>query len=234
MTLFWTKTRKMSELNKKKAGTNNDNSPTSSSANKGGKDDQTNPNWFKNNLWTVILVLVGVVIFIFGIFLKKSPDLADVGSWSRNHWLTILILWGIIAGLIALNAGKAAKTLQAVIATIVFALFIGFPIIGWVADSGSTDQHRAVSAQASIPLASAPVAEWPKIILPPGGKSELIPVPSGMHIVMNGDDFLLHNVYTDGHESAFGEPSCVDGPLAGAYATNKTRKTNIVSYAFSK
>lgn len=65
-----------------------------------------------------------------------------------------------------------------------------------------------------------------------GGKSERIPVPPYMHVVMKGDNFRLHNVYRDGHECAFGE-ACTDGPLAAVYVTNEdTKNPNIVSYSY--
>lgn len=93
------------------------------------------------------------------------------------------------------------------------------------------------SAQASIPLASSPVADWPKWILPPKGKSEIVPVPSGMHIVMDGSRFICHSRYLDGSEYARDSenpgPAGPDGQVTGSYATNKANEPNIVSYAFA-
>ncbi len=69
--------------------------------------------------------------------------------------------------------------------------------------------------------------------MPPGGKTELIPSQRGKRVVVDGDKFRLHNVYRDGHECAFGE-ACIDGPLAGVYATNEDLKnpsTVTVTYA---
>lgn len=86
--------------------------------------------------------------------------------------------------------------------------------------------------RSEIPLASSPQSSWPKLVMSAGGRTELIPVPPQMHIVMNGNDFRVHNVYQDGHECAFGE-SCVAGPLKGNYATNEAKGTNIISYAFA-
>jgi len=89
--------------------------------------------------------------------------------------------------------------------------------------------------QAKIPLASEPVAEWAKLILPPNGKSERIPVPPGMEFRVSGRGADLHTVYSDGHESVIsvesGE-SNPSGPIVGEYVTNRTNETNIVSYAF--
>ncbi|MDP2651938.1 MAG: hypothetical protein Q8O94_02270 [bacterium] len=94
------------------------------------------------------------------------------------------------------------------------------------------------SAQAGIPLVSElSVAERPKLTMPPvvGGKSERVqytPDMAGMHIVVDGNNFLLHTVYQDGTECAFGEQCDTTKPQAGAYVTNKVRETNVVSYAF--
>ena len=92
------------------------------------------------------------------------------------------------------------------------------------------------SESTKIPLASTPVAQWPKIVLPPGGKSERIPVPQGMRVAMDGEDFRFHCVYRDGHEESFGkrEESCPNGDMPFVYAMNGRKKEpNIVSYAYA-
>ena len=219
MTLFWTKTRKMSELNKKKIGINNDKSPTDSSAGAGNNNDPKKKNWFEKNLWTTALIIVGVIIIFYGfIFHGKSPNLASVGSWSRNHWLWILVSWGIIATLIAINAGKVAKILQTILATIVFLLFIGFPIIGWgVANSGSHGQQRLVENQV--------------LSMPANGDSPRVYTRPGYAISYIGSGFSLHCVYRDGSELV---DKCKNGPMLYQYVHDTTGKPNSVTYEFVK
>src|SRR3989344_3759057 len=65
--------------------------------------------WFKSNLWSILVVIVGAVLVYWGFNTQARP--ADVGSWNQDHWLPLLIIWGILAALIALNAtGTTAKT----------------------------------------------------------------------------------------------------------------------------
>jgi len=95
-----------------------------------------------------------------------------------------------------------------------------------------TPQHATITMRAAIPVTSSSQSSWPKLTLPPMGRSELVAVPPQMHIVVIGNNFRVHNVYKDGHECAFGE-ACVAGPLSGNYVTNEAGGTNIVSYAFA-
>ena len=194
------------------------------------------------NFLIILLVIAGVVVSYFGVYspLWKTPRLNEVGSWGQNHWLWILILWGIIAAIVARIAGGAAKTLQAVLAITMFMLFIGFPVIVWVENSGSSGKisRHTVPRRTSIPLASEPVSTWPKIVLQPGGRSKLIPIPLGMHVIVDGNNFLLHTVFLDGHEVIRSSEKPNQLPLTsdrliGAYVTNKAKETNIVSYAYA-
>ena len=63
----------------------------------------------------------------------KSPSLATVVGAARDYWLWIFILWGVVAVLAAVFcAGTTAKTLQWVLAGVVFMLFIGLPVVNLV------------------------------------------------------------------------------------------------------
>lgn len=196
----------------------------------GTQPDVDEQGWFRKKLWSILLVIGGAVALYWGFNTQMRP--VDVGNWSYGKWLPLLIFWGFGAALIALNAKeKTAVTLQKVLMWVMLALLIALPLWSWIATpSDSTSQQAAHS---EIPLASSPQSSWPKLAIPANGKSERIPVPPGMRIVMAGNKFLLHNVYRDGNECSFNQ-SCPDiGAVAGNYATNEAQETNIVAYAFA-
>ncbi|MDE2173300.1 MAG: hypothetical protein KGJ31_01715 [Patescibacteria group bacterium] len=205
-------------------------------------EDQTGARWGEksfewlktklgSNLLTILLLAGIAAIIYWGLYapVVGSPSMSAVGSWGRDHWLPILILYAVFAALVAMYAKKEwAGTLQRVLAGIVFMLFVGASIIGSFVGSGNSPGNT----RSNIPLASAPQSSWPKLVMAAAGESARIAVPLKMHVVMVGSNFLLHNVYQDGHECAFGE-SCADGSLASVYATNKADETNVISYAFA-
>ncbi|MFA5942289.1 MAG: hypothetical protein WC798_01300 [Candidatus Paceibacterota bacterium] len=131
------------------------------------------------------------------------------------------------------KAKRFRKTARrAIVAITVFVILV--PITYMVADWKKTSETETARQEApsSIPLASKlAVAERPKLVMPPRGRSEEIPRAPGMRIVMDGDNFRLHNVYQDGTECA-SEDACPDGPLRGVYATNESDKENIVAWAY--
>jgi hypothetical protein len=185
--------------------------------------------WIKSNITTVLVVIVGAVLVYWG-FQNTHVRPADVGSWGFDKWLPLLILWGIIAALIVLNAESGtAKTLQLVLAGVMVALLVVFPLWHWIEKPSAGTSH---ATRSEVPLASSPQSTWPKLVIPAGGRSELIPVPQGMHVTMvGGNKFRLHTVYQDGSECAFGD-SCPISPQKGVYAKNEATDTNIVSYAY--
>lgn len=206
---------------------------------------------FKNVL-SVILVFVGVAIFYFGVYTSssKSPNLADVGRMSRDHWLPILVLWGISAVLIALNTtGITAKTLQKIAAVIMAVVLVGLPAwSSWTSrPSAPTTKHKApvespmrrvLSQNASgIPWAwHMDKGEWPRIKVPPNGNSVRVPSIFGGHIVWGGSGFKVHCVYADGHEGIVGdkENPCSDGDIVEAYASNDSDVLLYASYAYAR
>jgi len=238
--------KEQARLNKKTGTINKDTSPASSPNKKEKEKSEDWLNWFKKNLWTTLFIIVGIVIFLYGIISSwKIPDLASVGRWSWSHWFWILIFCGIAYALIRVNDAKSSKTtatetLKTLLIGAMLILFIGFPIIGWFIGIGNHPKPRVatVSRQTnSIPLASAPVAEWPKLVIPPKGSLELPRSPSKMHIIVHGRNANLHTVYTNGHECVIpveSDGSNPDGPVAKEYVTNEMSEENVISYAFSK
>ena len=203
-------------------------------------EDKKSSWWLKIRLgsdWLGILLGIGgVVVFYEGLYTStmESPSFSTLGSWSWHRWLPLFLLWGILAALVAIYGKGWAKTLQKVLVGTMLFLFVGAPIIGSLV---GIDYRSSLSPQynlrSDIPLASAPQSSWSKLVIPAGGRSELVPVPPGMYIVMAGNGFINHTVYRDGHECSFSGTQCPDGAVAGNYATNETQETNIVSYAFA-
>ena len=204
--------------------------------------------------WNLLLIVIGTVVLFLSAYSSKwrNPSLADVGSWGQNHWLPLLILWGIGAVLIALNAeslGTAKKTLQGVLAGIVFMLLVGFPTWSWISGpsgtpaTGNTPQAGAKEFTQTLPRSAPefPLAkdlkqeEWPQLVLPAGGESERIRVPYKKRLVMFGKDFRVHCVYRDGHEIDFGEGEepCPEGDMPYVYVTNEAEVLNMISYAYA-
>ncbi|HCR52514.1 TPA: hypothetical protein DIV48_02590 [Candidatus Kaiserbacteria bacterium] len=84
-----------------------------------------------------------------------------------------------------------------------------------------------------IPLAGSPRASG-TLVIPAGGKSDLIPPLEGKYPEFTGfGKFLTHNVRLDGTECAFGEAGCVNGPrLKGYYISNESGATITVTFEF--
>lgn len=85
---------------------------------------------------SALLVIAGAGIF-WGLY-TPGLRLSQVGDWSWDHSILLLALWGVIIGLIALNAkalGATAKTLQKALMGVMLMLFIGIPAGFWVRDA---------------------------------------------------------------------------------------------------
>ncbi len=91
-------------------------------------------------------------------------------------------------------------------------------------------QSRPVTSSA-IPLASSPQSEWPKLTIPPNGKSPMIPAVPGMRIMMAGNNFRNYTVYRDGSECAYHGTVCPNQSI-GAYAKDESGVANIIVYAY--
>ena len=177
---------------------------------------EKNLDWLKGKLhfgtkmsWNVAVLVVSVLGFSYwGLSTKLRPG--DVGNLGQEYWLQILIVYGIGAGLIWLNADeKSAKVLQKVLAGLTATVLVVLPMWSWMASPSSmtpSSSHSEIPLRHSdIPLASMPQSLWPKLVIPVGGKSEHIPVPPQMRPILFGEEFRVHCVYRDGHEIAFGK-----------------------------
>ena len=182
--------------------------------------------WSTKYLWAVSVILVGIAVLwglqgTLGTLSQslQSPSLQTVWETTKDYWmwifLTFIILF-VLAFFLPEEKKEVAAKLQWFIVMLGLLLFVVFPILGLFTGTGGPGQEKVMVLTISA-----------------GGKSERIPVPPYMHVVMKGDNFRLHNVYRDGHECAFGE-ACTDGPLAAVYATNEdTKNPNIVSYSYA-
>lgn len=105
--------------------------------------------WFSTRAANIALIVSAVIVSIWGLYIPakwSDPSPAAIGSWGRGHWFSLLLLWGIGATLIWLNASeRAAKTLQMVLAGTVAAVLIVFPLWGWTT-SPSASAPRGVAA----------------------------------------------------------------------------------------
>lgn len=172
-------------------------------------------------VWGINLAISVVgIVFVYWGFQNTQIHPADMSTWSREHWLPVLLIWGTFAALVALNmSGAAAKALQWVMAVTAFMLFIGFPVWVWV-----TGPSTAVAASNAHVLS-----------MPPGGKSALIAISPGKSVVVDGEDIRLHCVYRDGHEESYlaGEKPCTNGDKPFIYATNlRANKPNAITYFY--
>ncbi len=186
-----------------------------------GKGEE--PGWFKKNWPSLLLVVVGAGLVIWGFNTPVQP--ADVGSLSRKYWLPLLVIWGVGAALIALNpetVKKAAGVLQLVLFGAMFMLFIGFSVIGWF--GGSSSPRMDVNKQSEKVLT---------LSMPANGDSPRLRGDAGQKISFTGTGFTTHCVYADESEGVVGDPvrPCKDGQLY-VFVRDTSGKPNMVSYEF--
>ena len=166
-----------------------------------------------------IFVLVSLIWQKFGSASLKSPSFESISSFACGYWLWILILVGITSAIIYINKdtlGNAAGVLQTALVAILIGLFVISPIAGWI--TSPSKDHAAASKPAA----------WTKIVLPPGCRSETIPIHAEKRVIAEGDGFRLVNVYPDGSECSSGG-NCP--PFAsGVYFRNETDKEVVVSF----
>jgi len=206
-----------------------------------GRVKKVIPLFTLNGTFTILLIVAAIVVFLCGVYfpMLKSPQPSEIGTMFWKNWLWSFIFVGILYFLVEkIKDATMKKTSRTFLSIVVFLVAIGFPVWNWVVEQSRVS--TPASRQVEIPLASAPISTWPKIILQPGGKSERIPVPPGMRAMVDGSRLCVHTVYSDGHEcvrASEGEGSgtvCPDGQVTGAYVTNEAKETNIVSYAFAQ
>jgi len=146
----------------------------------------------------------------------QSPSPGAVWEFTKSYWLLIAMVLGIPFGILYLVQKPWAKDLQRLLVVVAAALFIGLPVVNFF--WGEKQAEKQV-----LPMS-------------PGGKSQLVPVPQGMTVMMRGEDFRYHCVYGDGHEESYGkgEPRCPDGHMPFVYATNsRAKEANVVTYFYA-
>lgn len=124
---------------------------------------------------------------------------------------------------------------------VVLAVVISIAIIASLVHKHNAQKQLTASQSSSrseVPLASAPLSSWSKLVIPANGKSERFPVPPGMRPMVSGSRLRVHSAYSDGHEcvrASEGEGSetvCPNGIVTGVYVTNVANEPNMVSIAF--
>ena len=182
---------------------------------------------------SILLVIVGAVLVYWG-FQNTQIRPTDAGSWGWTNWLPLIIFWGIAATLVAINVNeKTASILQKVLAGVMLALLVVFPLVHGIWGEKSPSQQAQYAYGALIPLTSLPQSVWPNLVLQPVEKSALKEIPRhGMRAKVLGNNVKVHVVYKDsGGECIVSEEKCKPGEIA-FYVTNTSKEINIISYAF--
>ena len=154
------------------------------------------------NLWTVVLIVVGLVVLYFGVYSSswKTPKPTEIGEWSPRVWFWLVVIWGIGASIVAINwHGATAKTLQTILAAVMITLVVIAPVWRWASSPSTKPATTASTASpgTSIPLAHNPdgtmtdYTKWPKLVIPAGVSQEVeVPdVGDGYHPAVYGNDF---------------------------------------------
>jgi hypothetical protein len=185
----------------------------------------------------LLVVVIGGVLLFWSSIHDTQIRPVDMGNLSQKYWLQILIVYGIGAGLIWLNADeKSAKILQKVLAGGVITLLVVLPFYAWITSPSNTTAAVVKQYEGlQIPTAGTdqnlwPESSWLEVEL---GKGEASPFfrlhgtperPEGL--VMYGKDFRVYCVYRDEHGKRYeisylmNEPPCPNGDLEGNYAIN--------------
>lgn len=172
----------------------------------------------KSNIWIVLLVVGGGVV-LWGFY--RPVHVTDVMRL-RDYWFSLVILWGVVATLIALNAGKVAGTLQWILSGVMLALLIALPVWSWIVTPSESSQQAQQQAR-------------PVVTMPANGDSvHVSPDTAGYITVFTGDGFEHHIVYAGGKDCVVGntEDPCKDGPILYQYVRDTTGKPNSATYKF--
>ncbi|MCX6786603.1 MAG: hypothetical protein NTU85_02165 [Candidatus Kaiserbacteria bacterium] len=189
--------------------------------------------WMKRSKieWSIALALFGAILFFWKLY-APGLQLAKIGGWSWDHWVSLGVFFGILFTIVALNAqtlGKATKILNWLLVGALLMIFIGFPawfgFIGWVNTPSSShiSSHSGISSHDNSGTLKVPA----------GGNARINSQP-GHNVIFTGDGFTTHCVYRDGRpEGIVGSTTnpCGDGPMLEVYVHNETEKEIIVSYA---
>lgn len=203
--------------------------------------------WPMKYLWAIpVMVLFGLGVWwgISSLGSSTPPTASSSSGWSleapapgkvweffKNYWLWVVLILAIPFCVLFAFKTIWAKAGQGVIVVLAVILVGALIVHGIWGDEKSGSQP--VNSRSEVPLASSPQSSWPKLVIPAGGKSEVIPLPSGMRVMWAGYQFRNYTVYPDGHECAFnGTTPCPDGGT-GTYANNEVNVVNVVAYAFA-
>lgn len=221
------------------------------------KEPEEKPNWFLENLWSILLVLAGIMALVF--LSLQVPELtpSQTGNWSQKYWLQILIIWFIGAALVWLNVKEkgSSETLQKVLVGAVIVLLFILPFWSWISNLSSTPPRESRS---EIPLArmlprDAPdlprawkpdgnltdTLKWPRVKVPHGGDSVHVPGILNGHVVWvwNGNvrGLSIRCVHEDRSIGIVGDTSspCRKDGVVESYMHNDGTDDAEASYAYA-
>lgn len=107
-----------------------------------------NGDWWRKGGLKLLILAIGVGALLWSIS-ASTLRFSQMGSWSWDHWLQILIVWITLGTLVWMNReglGSAAGTLQSLFALSAFVMFICVPVVNWVQSSyASWDKEHSVT-----------------------------------------------------------------------------------------
>ncbi len=166
-------------------------------------------------MWKPILaVVVLLTTYFIGIeitplFKEGSVSFESVVTGAREHWISVIVIGGIVSLAIQLLVKSHAGIYHEVTWGVIALLLLVSPTWFWVANWGEED--------------------WQLLALPPEGRSEVFEVPLHHHIEVDGVGFSIQTVYDDGTECA---DNCPDGQISYTYLRNELALENPIFYAF--
>jgi len=177
-------------------------------------------------IYSILLGIASIILLYWAY--DTDTALKEISWLSHNHWLFLLIIWGILATLILVYAtalGPLAKTLQWVLAILILAVLFGTQTAESLIGNGNTRQTTQRQS-----------AEQPVLSMPASGDSRHVNSPPGHYTIFTGSGFTVHCVYTDGHTGIVGDKKhpCSDGPMLYQYVRDTTGRANAVTYAFAR
>lgn len=204
--------------------------------------------------WSLAAIITGIALWYAVPNTEVHPK--DIGNWSRNHWLQILIVWGMGATLVWLNADdKSAKTLQKALAGGVIMLLAVFPVWSWIVSPLSTSQNvpRSETTLAKMLPRDTPdlprawnkdgtftdTLKWPRVEVPPEGDSAHVPGILDGHVVWVWNDrgLTIRCVHDDKDRSIgiVGDESkpCHKDGVVESYMHNEGSTAAEASYAYA-
>ncbi len=233
-------------------------SKTEKSKNGGGRLDELADKLVSKVFWNFAIPIVGLGLLAVYWYYQTTTKIypGDIGKWIWDYWIQILIVYGIGAGLIWLNAEeKTAKTLQKVLVGGVIMFLAVFPVWSWIVSPSSTSQNvsRSETTLAKMLPRNAPglprawnkdgsrtdTFEWPRVEVPPGG-GDSVHVPGILdgHVVWvwNGSGLTIRCVHEDRSIGIVGDTSnpCHTDNVVESYMHNEGPNAEGASYAYAR